>query len=147
MGHSTSYKGVFPFETYLTAEQIDHLEDILGEDVRDHPEWETLASFKLMNENYVNYIDLELDGFGGDKLKWNGSEKTNGLELQVNLVVELMQLAFPGVRLRPGAVIKARGEDGKRYNIEVNSDGLAVVVQPVKTAEKSITCPHYGERI
>lgn len=112
MGYTTHFKGRLDFVSEPTSNQLNKLNDILGKDCRDYPEWGY--------ENYT-WIDLELTG---DRLglQWDGSEKTSCLTEKINIVLELMQKEFPEFRLK-GRLL-AQGESiGDTYIIDVDEDG------------------------
>ena len=70
MGYTTKFIGELKFTREMTAPQLAELISILGEDCREHPEW---------NATDLYHIDLELNG-QCDGLRWNGMEKTYFLD-------------------------------------------------------------------
>lgn len=146
MGYDTQFKGELKFTTELTRNQLRKINTLLGEDCREHPEW---------NRQDLTHIDLELSeyfvglkGNGSEKtydfvgLKWNGSEKTYDLVEKVNLIIEEMQKEFPNFGLT--GELKAQGADiDDRWYLKI-IDNKAIKV-PVEVTGKKITCPHCGE--
>lgn len=116
MGYTTKFKGELKFTTKLTPKQLTKIKSFLGEDCRNHPEW---------NKNNLTYIDLELlDDLSG--LKWNGSEKTYDLVEKVNLIIEEMQKEYSQFGLT-GKLI-AQGEDIEdRWCLKI-IDGKAIQI-------------------
>lgn len=106
MGYDTNFKGELKFTNELTAKQIARLQTFLGEDCREHPEW---------NRNDITWIDLEFTkDFSG--IRWNGSEKTYDLAEKINLIINEMQKEFPDFGLK--GELLAQGEDiNDRYYI------------------------------
>jgi hypothetical protein len=106
MGYNTTFKGLLTFKKQPTQVQLDTLDSILGEDCRDHPEW---------NRTDLTYIDLIIDpDLRG--LEWSESEKTYDLCEKINLVVDLMRRKFPDFGLE--GELLAQGEDiNHRYCI------------------------------
>jgi len=138
MGYSTEFEGTLYFTEQLTAEQSQALDKILGEDVRDHDEWEH------DEDSYVTYIDLEVTR-DNDGIKWDGSEKTYGLDEAVNIVLREMRKQFPTFGLT--GQIRAQGESmDDRWILMMDDDGDAVK-QDVVFNGKKITCPHCEETI
>ena len=81
MGYSTEFIGELLFTKELKASEIVKIKSFLGQDCRNHPEW---------NAKQLTYIDLEFtDDFTG--LKWDGSEKTYDLVEKVNLIIDIMK--------------------------------------------------------
>lgn len=121
MGYSTKFEGVLEFKIPLRLEQHLKLEKILGEDVREHPEWNVPENL------WMTYIDLEttkdLSG-----LKWTGDEKTYGMEHAIALVIRLMKEDFPEFGLS-GSMFAQGEEAGDVYYIHVKKD--VVTVQPI----------------
>lgn len=114
MGYSTIFKGKLSFKTKLSDGQIAALNEILGEDCREHPEWDAPD---------LTYIDLQFttDPTG---LEWDGSEKTYDLEKKVNVVVKEMQRRWPEFGLT-GCLV-AQGEDyDDKWLLVMEDDGLA----------------------
>jgi hypothetical protein len=112
MGYSTSFKGELRFTSEPTAKQLAALKAICGEDCRDHPEWE--------GSEGLYYVDLELtDDFSG--IRWNGAEKTYGLERIVNVVLAEMRKQWPDFGLT-GSLL-AQGESLEdRWALHMGAD-------------------------
>lgn len=115
MGYNTEFTGELKFNTVLTAPQLVTLNAMLGEDCRDHPEWNAPSN--------LYYIDLELneDSTG---IKWDGAEKTYNIEKLVNVVVSVMRAKWPRFGLT--GKLNAQGEDAEDYwELIIGEDGLA----------------------
>ena len=134
MGYSTNFTGELKFTAEATAPQLAALKAMMGEDCREHPEW---------NAPGLYYIDLELtDDFTG--IKWNGAEKTYDLEKMVNVVLRVMREKWPQFGLT--GTLGAQGEDVEdRWALQMGEDGLAHKVKVAMTG-KIATCPHCGWR-
>lgn len=115
MGYNTQYRGTLEFTKPLTIDELNHLETILDEDVRSHPEWTDIPK----RECY--YIDLELAP-KKTGLKYNGSEKSYGMHHQLQVVLNEMRKQFPEFGLK--GTLKAKDEYGTTYEIIV--DGFDV---------------------
>lgn len=128
MGYTTTFKGILQFDPELTAKQLAAINKILGEDCRDHPEW---------NADGLYCIDLELtDDFSG--IEWDGMEKTYQMEALVNVVIEEMRKQWPDFGLK--GKLAAQGEDIEdRWELLI-VDGLAVR-RDIVIAGKRIICP------
>lgn len=118
MGYTTKFKGELTFDIPLRFEQHIKLEKILGEDVREHPEW------GVPEDLWMTYIDLEFTpDFNG--LRWTGDEKTYGMEHIIPLIVRLMREDFPEFGLT-GKLFAQGEEAGDVYYINVNSDVVTI---------------------
>lgn len=114
MGYSTDFRGELRFATELRASELARLQSILGEDAREHKDW---------NAGDVVYIDLELtDEFDG--IKWDGSEKTYAMVEAVNLVTRLMREACPDFRLT-GSLLAQGEESEDRWMLVMDDVGIA----------------------
>jgi hypothetical protein len=115
MGYHTDFAGELKFVNELTASQLFKIESFLGEDCRDHPEWED--SFDL------HFVDLEFtDGFTG--LQWNGAEKTYDLVEIVNMLIINICKEFPNFSLI--GELRAEGEErNDNWKLIIGSDGMA----------------------
>lgn len=132
MGYSTDFKGVLKFKKELTSTQLGKLNSFLGEDCREHPEW---------NRKDLSYIDLELtDDFSG--IQWDGSEKTYDLVEKVQLVIDQMKKEYPDFELE--GEILAQGEDIEDRWFLVVENNVASRRDIAITGTK-IKCPHCGE--
>lgn len=138
MGYSTDYSGVLKFTNELKASEIAHLKQFLGEDIREHEEWEKNEWSK---ELYYG-IDLDFtDKFDG--LEWDGSEKSSAMVEQVNYLISQMRK----VKLDFGLTgeFLCQGEDhADRWKLFINKKGLADSVDFPRIGDK-ITCPHCEE--
>jgi hypothetical protein len=132
MGYSTDFNGELKFTTDLTSNQLAKVKSFLGEDCRNHPEW---------NQTGLTYIDLELTkDFSG--LQWDGSEKTYELVEKVNLLITEMKKEYPEFGL--GGKILAQGEDNEDRWILTIENGIAVSKE-IEIVGKDIECPNCGE--
>lgn len=132
MGYRTEFTGELHFTTELTASQLAALKAMLGEDCRDHPEW---------NAADLSYIDLELsDDFSG--LRWNDADKTYDLDQLVNVVIVEMRKKWPEFGLT--GTLTARGEAfGDDWMLTIGEDGMAHKV-PLELTSKIVSCPNCG---
>jgi hypothetical protein len=135
MGYSTKFTGELKFTTEASAPQLAALKAIMGEDCREHPEW---------NAPNLYYIDLELnDDFTG--IKWDGAEKTYKLENLVNVLLRVMREKWPQFGLT--SALSAQGEDMEdRWELQMGEDGLAHKMEVAMTG-KIVTCPITGQSI
>lgn len=114
MGYHTEFRGVLHFTTKLTAPQQAAIQQILGEDCRNHPEWDA---------SDLTRIDLVLlvDGNG---ISWDGSECTTDMPEKVNVVIREMQKQYPDFGL--SGVMTAQGSDvGDIWELYIGEDGFA----------------------
>ena len=132
MGYTTSFKGELKFTYDLSGKELKKLKSFLGEDCRQHPEW---------NRIDLTYIDLELkDDFSG--IGWDGSEKTYDLTEKVNLIIDEMRKEFQNFGFE--GIMTAQGEDIEdRWTLAIEK-GKAVKREVVIKGQK-IECPHCGE--
>lgn len=133
MGYNTIFKGEFKFVQELTASQLAKIKSFLGEDCRNHPEW---------NAPGLYYIDLVLlDDFSG--LRWDDeTEKTYDMVDLLNLIIDQMRKDIPEFGLR--GKFLAQGEDiDDRYEIIIK-DGRAVEHKSIIAGAK-IMCPRCEE--
>jgi hypothetical protein len=133
MGYSTEFKGELRFANEPTAKQLAALQSMFGEDCRDHPEWSDATG--------LYYVDLELtEDFTG--IRWNGAEKTYGLEKIVNVVIREMRKQWPDFALT--GTLYAQGEDAEdRWALHVGEDGFASK-QALAITGQRVICPHCG---
>jgi len=133
MGYSTDFSGKLLFTKELKASELAELNNFLGKDCREHPEWG--------NAN-LSYIDLQLtkDFFG---LEWDGSEKTYDLVEKTNLVIENMRIKYPDFGLT--GKLLAQGEDIGDAWILAIENGKAKHKKIDLSHKKKITCPHCEE--
>lgn len=131
MGYNTEFKGLLKFKKQPTQDELDTLDSILGEDCRDHPEWDA---------DGLTYIDLTIDS-NLRGLEWNESEKTYDLCEKINLVVDLMRRQFSDFGLT-GQLLAQGEEIDDRYVIAYNdlidkfciydSDQFSVILADLK---------------
>ncbi len=135
MGYETKFDGKLKFTTELKASQIVSLDNYLGEDIREHKEWN-------YNAKDFNYIDLDLlDDFTG--LEWNGAEKTYGMTEQINFIITKMREFMPSFGLEGKIIAQGEAIDD-RYEIKM-VDNVAVE-RELQTAGSIIECPDCGAR-
>lgn len=133
MGSSTDFKGKLKFVNELTASQLAKLNEFMGEDCRDHPEW---------GEEGMTYIDLEITkDFTG--IQWDGSEKTYDLPEKINLIISQMQKEWPDFGLE-GFFIAQGDAVGDIWRLSIK-DGKAIQEDiPLDSGE--VECPECGHR-
>lgn len=132
MGYNTEFRGILEFKNPLTDEEVIKLSTFLGEDCRDHPEWDYDAMLDL------TYIDLKFsDDYDG--LIWDGSEKTYDMVEKINLILKEMRKEFPDFDLE-GELMAYGEEPGDIWKI-VMEDGYAIT-REVEYHEKPLVCPH-----
>lgn len=132
MGYSTDFTGELKFTKELKATELAKLKTFMGEDCREHPEW---------NATNMTYIDLEIsDDFSG--LKWDGSEKTYDLVEKVNLIISEMKKDFPDFGLE-GSLF-AQGEDSTDRWVLLIDNGIAIE-KKVALKGKKCKCPNCEE--
>lgn len=138
MGYTTQFKGTLSIAPELTASQIVHLNKFLGEDIREHKDWER----NQWADKLFYSIDLELTpDFAG--LKWTGMEKSYEMVAQVNYVITQMCKVCPAFALSGRFV--AQGEDiDDRWELVIGADGFATKCDTPPTGKK-IVCPHCEE--
>lgn len=130
MGYSTSFKGELKFTKELKASELAELNKFLGEDCRDHPEW---------NAKNLSYIDLELTkDFTG--LQWNGAEKTYDLVEKTNVLIREMKKVCPNFELT--GELLAQGEDVGDVWILAIENGVAKEKTIDLSHKKKVKCPH-----
>jgi len=141
MGYSTTFNGVLTFKKELTIKEFCKLQTFMGQDCRNHPEWDS---------GDLTWIDLEIYNNNGVPygLCWNGSEKTYDLVEKINFIIQEMRKDFPDFGLE--GEMSAVGEDeDDRWRLVINESGFAEsrgwVVLPEEDAV--ITCPYCGEQI
>lgn len=114
MGYTTEFTGELLFTQDLTVSQVNYLRSILGEDCRDHKDWETSGLYR---------IDLELNhDFTG--IRWDGSEKTYDMDQLVNVVIRLMRKKWPEFGLR-GELLAQGEQRSDRWKLVIGDDGFA----------------------
>jgi len=132
MGYNTKFSGVLTFVDVPTVYQLAKLNTFLGQDCRDHPEWNAGP--------YASYIDLVVTSdYTG--LEWDtATEKTYGLVDSVNVVIREMRKEWPNFGL--SGTLVAQGEDfDDRWALVIGDDGFATK-QPLAFSGTAVTCPH-----
>jgi Txe/YoeB family toxin of Txe-Axe toxin-antitoxin module len=99
MGYESSYSGVLKFKNKPTEQELQKLETFMGEDCREHLEW---------NAKDLTWIDLQIDS-EGDGICWNGSEKSYDMVEKVNMIIKEMKKEFPNFELK--GEFEVQGED------------------------------------
>lgn len=136
MGYNTRFTGELKFKNELTASQLSKIKGFIGEDCREHPEW---------NGNGLYYVKLVfLDDFSG--VKWDeNSESTYDLPEIVNMITTNMRLLWPDFSFE--GKLSAQGEDADdRWTLVINDDGMAEEVR-MEIEDGIIECPHCHEMI
>jgi predicted Zn finger-like uncharacterized protein len=130
MGYSTDFKGKLEFTCPVTTEMLAKLNSFFGEDPKKHPDWNAHRD--------IGYVDLKLTkDFTG--IEWDGSEKTYGLELSVDMVIREMRRTWPEFGLK--GFLLAQGEDVEdRWQLVVGDNGAAKKVKVPMTGMK-VRCP------
>ena len=130
MGYHIDYKGEMKFTNEVTGKELAKLNTILGEDVREHPEWDA-------PEKYMSYISLEInDDFSG--IKWDGSEKSGEMAASINLAVNEMKKEFPDFELT--GKMEGQGEEVGDHFFIVFKNGVAVE-EKISLSGGTVTCP------
>lgn len=132
MGYNTIFKGELKFKTELSAKALGKLNAMMGEDFRDHPEW---------NYSGLSYIDLVLTkDFSG--LRWNdATEKTYDLEKIVSAMVEIMRRDFPDFALTGS--LQAQGEDAEdRWDLVMDENWITARKVKVPIPGTKTKCQH-----
>ncbi len=138
MGYTTKFTGELKFTTELTASQLAHLTTILGEDRRDHPEYEIREG-----EDDFYYIQFELtDKFDG--IQWDGGEKFYGATTAANVVIREMRKVMPDFGL--SGQLLAQGQDAEdHWILRIDPNGIAKKVE-LKWTGDEVRCPECGHR-
>lgn len=132
MGYNTEFKGELRFTSELTASQLAKVKSFMGEDCREHPEWNTIN---------LTWIDMELlEDFSG--IKWNGGEKTYDLVEKVNLIIDQMRIDCPNFGLE--GKLMAQGEDIDDRWMLLIENGRAIEKKILISGTK-VRCPHCDE--
>jgi len=120
MGYTTTFEGVLKFTGDVNATDLAHLHEMLGEDVREHPEWLKHLTDEEKGK-YLSYMDLRVaEDFSG--IEWDGSEKTYGLESLVTILIGEVRKVNPGFGLT--GELRAHGEEPRdRWILRVTDDG------------------------
>lgn len=133
MWYSTHFDWKLTFVGDITVKQLAKLKTYLGEDMRNHPEWEN-----DFGGTYINYSLLE--DFSG--IEWSGSEKSYDMVEKLNFVLGEMRKEYPDFLLE--WQLNAQWEDIYDRWILAIEDWIAVEKKVVITGTK-IECPHCYE--
>lgn len=131
MGYNTIFKGELKFKNDITPKALAKLNGMLGEDFRDHPDW---------NGKGLYYVDLLITkDFTG--VRWDdGAEKTYDLEKIVMAVIAVMRRDFPDFALTGS--LTAQGEDAEdRWDLVMDKSGTTASKKKVAIPGTKIKCP------
>jgi hypothetical protein len=120
MGYSTDFEGELLFKDKIDVEMIMTLGNMMGEDCRDHPEWE------VEDPTYTS-MDLELaygDSVVPYGIRWDGSEKTYNMDAAINVIITEMRKLDPDFTFK-GEMYASGEEDDDRWKIVICDDGFA----------------------
>lgn len=132
----TKFQGELKFGCTVRNNHLAYLNSILGEDIREHPEWTKHGS--------LTFIDLELNA-DFDGIKWNEAEKTHDMCDAVNLVTELMRVRIPEFQFK--GILKAQDyyDMAAIWELHISDDGTAFKVGvPINPRITVIQCPDCG---
>lgn len=136
MGYTTTFQGALKFTNELSTSELGYLNSILGEDVREHKEWQKYPSAKELN-----YLDLELTK-KFDGIQWDGAEKSYEMVDQVNFIIDIMKDKKSNFGLT--GTMDAQGEDVEdRWKLTIQNNKAIRIENPPKG--KKIKCPHCDE--
>ena len=117
MGYDTKFKGTLNFNSTLTEKQLIKIKSFLGQDCRNHPEWETQdltnISLRLLKDN--------------SGLEWDGSQKTSALTEKINFIIAEIQKIFPEFGL--SGKLLAQGDNIDDRYIIVIEDNKAIEIK------------------
>lgn len=130
MGYNTDFTGKLEFTSEPSVAVIRKLKSILGEDCRDHPEW---------NSKDLTYIDFKITD-DMDGIEWDDScEKTYMADGLIDMVIGLMRQDFPDFGLK-GELLAQGEEYDDRWRLVIGADGLAHRVEFPRIGDR-VTCP------
>ncbi len=131
MGYTTEFKGELEFNYELSASELSEVKKFLGEDCRQHPEWE--------GSKGLSYVDLEFtDDFSG--LRWNGAEKTYDMVDIINMITVTMNKKYKHFCFK-GKLIASGEEYDDVWELVIKEDGLAEKKE-LKLVGDCIECPN-----
>tara|TARA_R110000850_G_scaffold272752_3_gene408250 strand:+ start:3006 stop:3551 length:546 start_codon:yes stop_codon:yes gene_type:complete len=120
MGHSTNYTGKIRI-TNLDLDKVRQLKTFLGADKRNLLRDGVITEAQMDLLEYSCFFDMELDQ-DLTALQWNGSEKSNGLDLWLNIVGCALDLDY-----QEGDSLLCQGEDVEdRYVIIIEAGAVIV---------------------
>ena len=133
MGYNTNFDGILKFKHEPTGKELAKLKTILGQDCRNHKEWET---------DCTDSIDLMLtDDFSG--VTWDESEKTYNLDKSINILTTQMRKKYSNFCLQ--GTLTAVNDYGEHFKIILDENGFAeCFVSPVLGDD--IECPCCKEK-
>ena len=121
MGYDTTFKGRLNFTGEIGPKQLVLLEEILGEDCRDHDEWDS---------GDLTHMDFCLtDDYEG--IEWSGSEKSYDMVEKVNFIIQFMNEKGSGFWLE--GEMEAQGEDpDDKWILFIKKGQLAISQEIIK---------------
>jgi hypothetical protein len=130
MGYNTDFSGVLFFTEDLTVSQLKNVKKFMGEDCRQHPEWDS---------GDMTWIDMDITE-DYDGIVWNQAEKSYDMVKKINMIVDHMRKTDPKFGFKGEMV--AQGEDtGDRWMITC-VDGKAVTQGIKMIPDHEIECPN-----
>jgi len=151
MGYNTTFSGELKIEPELNSLQRAYLSAMLGQDCREHSEWD--EAYQSIPEEYkskhdrkvtqLTWMDFELRHV--DTIAWNGSEKSYDMTTKVNLIIALMREIMPEFSL--SGHMDANGEEvGDIWRLEIDDNGWAKTIPMKAMAEAEVRCPNCLEK-
>lgn len=134
MGYSTDIEGELKFTSELTMPQLQRISKMLGENPREHPDWE---KYGIKADSYIQW-ELTKDYSG---IKWDGNEKFYCIVESVNLILAYMREEFPNFGMQ-GELLCQGEEIRDRWNLVIEN-GQAISRKIDLGA--SYQCPHCRE--
>jgi len=144
MGYSTDFKGELKFKIEPNASQLAELKKFLGKDRREIGfKEDNLVYDSDEDDEYWYHINLEFtDDFSG--VKWNGAEKTYGLNYIINFLTKQMKKTFKDFELI--GELSAQGEEADDRWVLKMIKGVAIKIELTEIFKECV-CPHCGEKI
>jgi len=132
MGYSTDFSGELEFTTEPTVRQVVEIKKFMGEDCREHPEWDSHG---------MTWINLELTA-NWDGIQWNGDEKSYDMVEKINMIVEHMRKNFDPEFGFKGEMTAQGEEHSDTWRIVCMNGKASTVDITVIEVDEEITCPH-----
>lgn len=127
MGYSTDFTGELKLRPATTVQELRKLRELFDLD-RD--------AMRALGYG-DGHVDLELTD-DLNAIRWNGAEKTRGMDMAVTMLVKETRKQFPEFTLN--GTLQAQGEDADdRWDLVVE-DGAVRIVKYRMVGEK-VTCP------